>query len=88
MVERVQCSATHWVTGEHQSVASVTEMLGKLGWETLEVRWSKIRLAMFYILNNLIAIQTTQLIIKTNSTRRKKHALIILQLQIKVFQAP
>ena len=35
-------------------------MLAKFDWETLEVRRSKIRLAMFYkILNNCIAIQST-----------------------------
>ena len=51
-------------------MASVTEMMAKLGWETLEVRRFKIRLAMFYkILKNLIAIQTNQLISKTNATR-------------------
>ena len=37
---------------------------------------------MFYkILDNLTAIQTTQLIIKTNATRKKKHDQTILQLQ-------
>ena len=35
---------------------------------------------LYKILNNIIAIQKTQLIIKTNTTR-KKHALTILQLQ-------
>ena len=61
-------------------MANVTEIMPKLGWETLAVRKSKVRVAMFYkILNNLIAIQTTQLIIRTNATR-KKHALAILQL--------
>ena len=60
-------------------MASVTEMLAMLGWETLEVIRSKIRLAMFYkILNSLTAIKTTHLIIKTNSTRTK-HALTIFQ---------
>ena len=45
---------------------------GKLGWKILEIRRSKIRLAMFYkILNNLIAIQRTQIIIKTNASRKK-----------------
>ena len=59
----------------------VTEMLAKLVWETPEVRRSKIRLVMFYqILNNLIAIQTMQLIIKTNVTR-KQLDITILQLQ-------
>ena len=53
---------------EYQRMVGVTKMMAKLGWETLEVRSSKIILAMFYnILNNLIAIQTTQLI-KTNAT--------------------
>ena len=80
-MERVQRSTTHWITGEYQRMASVTEIMAKLGWETLEVRRSKIRLAMFYkIVNNLIAIQTTQLIIKTNATG-KQHVLTILQLQ-------
>ena len=73
-LERVQCHATFWVIEEYQRMARVTEMMAKLGWDALEVSRSNIRLAMFYnILNNLIAIQTTQLIIKANATR-KKHA--------------
>ena len=80
-LERVQCQAVRWVAGNYQRMASVTEMQTKLGWETLEVRRSKIRIAMFYkILNNLVAIKTTQLLITTNATR-KNHALTILQLQ-------
>ena len=62
-------------------MTSVIEILAKFGWETLEIRSSRIRLAMFYkIINNLITIQTSQLMIKTNATR-KKNALTILQLQ-------
>ena len=61
----------------------VTEMLPKLGWETLEVRRSKLKLAMFYtFLSNPIAIQTTQLIIMTNATRQQ-HTLTVLQLKAK-----
>ena len=45
-LERVQYRATRLVTREYQRMASVTEMLAKFGWETLEVRSSKIRLAM------------------------------------------
>ena len=68
-LERMQRHAAHWATEEKQRMASVIEMLVKLGWETQEVRRSTIRLAMFYnILHNLIAIQTTQLNIKTNAT--------------------
>ena len=47
-MERVQCNGTHWVTEEYQRMESVTEMLAKLSWETLEVRQSIMRLAMFY----------------------------------------
>ena len=63
-LERVQHCATHWITGEYQRMASVTEMLATLGWKSLEVR-SKIRLAMFYKIRwNLISIQSSQLMIK------------------------
>ena len=59
-LERVEYCTAWWVTGENQRMGSVTEMMAKLTWETLEIGRSKIRLAMFYIiLNNLIAIQTT-----------------------------
>ena len=79
-LERVQHRATHWVTGEYQRTASVTEMLAKLGWKSLEVRRPKIKLVMFYkILNSLIVMETTELIIKTNATQ-KENALTILQL--------
>ena len=83
-LERVQHCATcwPWIT-EYKRMASVTERLVKLGWKTLEVRRPKIRLAMLYkILNHLIVIQTTQLIIKTNATR-KENASAIFQLQVR-----
>ena len=52
-LDSVQHCAVNWVTGEYHRMGSETEMLAKFGWETLEVRWSKITLAMFYkILNN------------------------------------
>ena len=70
-LERVQCNAMCWVTGEYKRMVSVTDMMAKLGWETLEVRRSKIRLSMFY--------KTAKLIIKT-SALRKPPALNILQL--------
>ena len=41
----VQCYVTYWVTGEYQKMPSVTEMLAKLGLETLEVKRSTIRLS-------------------------------------------
>ena len=72
-LERVQHHVTCWVTGENQRMASVTEMLATLSWVTQEVRKSKIRLAMSYkILNNLIAIQTTQLMNRTTQCNNKK----------------
>ena len=54
-LERVQHYFVHWGTRERNGMATVTEMLAKLGWETLKVIKSTKRLAIFYkMLNSLI----------------------------------
>ena len=54
-LERVQHYSVHWGTRERNGMATVTAMLAKLVWETLKVRKSTKRLAIFdKMLNNLI----------------------------------
>ena len=47
-LERGQHHVACWIIGEFQRMASVIKMMAKLGNETLEVRRSQIRLAIFY----------------------------------------
>lgn len=47
-LEMVQRRAARFVTGQHAKTASVTDMLKKLEWETLETRRRNARLVMFY----------------------------------------
>lgn len=71
-IERIQRRAARWVAAEYARMASVSAILARLGWETLEARRAKSRITMLYkIRNHLVAITTDQLIPSTSSTRRK-----------------
>ena len=62
-------------------MANVIKMMTTLGWEILEVRRSRMRLAICYnILHNITAIPTSSSTDKDNVTRRRKNTLTILQL--------
>ena len=57
----VQRKAAHFVFNDFSSYSSVTSMLHKLNWESLEQRRSKAIITMFYkIINNLICVNFTQ----------------------------
>ena len=56
-VERVQRKAARFVCRDYGWDSSVTDMLAKLGWRSLESRRRNIRLALLYkILNNHVAV--------------------------------
>ena len=56
-IEMVQRWAARWTFGNFDNRASVTEMLNKLGWRTLEQRRADARLCRFYkIVYGLVAV--------------------------------
>ena len=57
-LEKVQRWVARWVTGHCHNTSSVTDMLQRLDWRTLEQRRVDSRLCMLYkIRNHLIAIE-------------------------------
>jgi len=69
-IEMVQRRAARYVCGNHERKASVTDMLAQLKWETLEQRRTKaIATTGYKIVNELVAIPSTQLIPAHHSTR-------------------
>ena len=58
-MERVQRKAARWVTSTNERHASVTDLLCKLQWETLEARRKQQRLIFMYkVLNEQVAVPT------------------------------
>ena len=47
-IEMVQRRAARYVTNRYHNTSSVTSMLDHLEWETLESRWAKNQLVMFF----------------------------------------
>ena len=47
-IECVQRRAARWVLGDYSPYSSVTDMIGKLGWRTLEQQGTDSRLILFY----------------------------------------
>ena len=61
-LEKVQRRAARIVTNRHRNTSSVTDMLGDLGWQTLERRRKVARLSLLYkILANLVNISSNNL---------------------------
>ena len=60
-IEQVQRRAARYVSNDYQQKSSVTAMLQKLQWETLESRRTKGQLTMLYkTLNDLVDIQPAE----------------------------
>jgi len=69
-LERVNRRAARFVSGDFGHRSSVTAMLDRLGWSSLESRREQIRLSMMYkVVNNLVAVPTTTLIPADPRTR-------------------
>ena len=59
-IEKVQCSAAHFVTNDFSYLSSVTSMLAQLRWPLLEHRRNYLKLVMFYkILHGLVEASFT-----------------------------
>ncbi len=68
--------AARYVTNRYHSTSSVTDMLQKLNWPSLEIRRTRIRLIMFYkIIHHVVAIHPldTLLLPTTTITRYSRH---------------
>ncbi len=82
-LEMVQRRDDRWVCAEYDREASVTAMLKKLAWETLEARRAKMRIIMLYkIVHQLVAITSTQLTPRPTVTRQN-HPFTFHQLHAK-----
>jgi hypothetical protein len=69
-LEAVQRRAARYVSNDYRRRESVTNMMLKLGWESLEERRNKSRVSVIYkIVNKLIAIPDTQLVRNRAPTR-------------------
>ena len=70
----VQRKAARMVTGDYGSTSSVTDMIEKLGWKTLEERRRQGKAAMFYKATmGLVDVETNNLEMRTTSTRTRGH---------------
>ena len=82
-IEMVQRRAARWVCSEYGWEASVTEMIKKLEWETLEARRAKMRVLMMYkVVHQIVAVSSAQLTPRT-SAARQNHPYTFHQLQAK-----
>ena len=82
-IEMVQRRAARWACSQYDRQASVTEMLQRLEWETLEVRRAKIRVLMLYkVVHHMVAISNSQLTPRT-TVARQSHPYTFLQLHAK-----
>ena len=70
-LERVQRKAARVVCNDYSMYSSVTNMLNRMHWTTLQVRRENLRLIMIYkIVNNLVEIDTGNSLIKNNLPTR------------------
>ena len=72
-LEMVQRKAARYVTNRYPNASSVTSMLNHLDWESLEARWTKHQLIMFFkIVHGLVDIPL-EANLKPASTRTRSH---------------
>ena len=69
--ESIQCKSARFVLNDYARLSSVTSMLQKLGWPTLEQRRNNSKIIMLYkIIHNVVHIDYSDVLIeKTNCTR-------------------
>jgi len=73
-IEMVQRRAARYTTSRYHNTSSVTDMLEKLKWESLESRRTKQQLTMMYkIVNNLVDIKADTYLTPATSQTRKRH---------------
>ncbi|KAI8518891.1 hypothetical protein Bbelb_021480 [Branchiostoma belcheri] len=76
-IEMVQRRAARYVTNNYYRTSSVTDMINKLGWQSLTHRRKNARLATLYkITNNVISVpHASRVVPATRCSRRTNHAL-------------
>ena len=80
-IEMVQRRAARWVLGDYSHYSSVTDMLGKLCWRTLEQRRTDFRLILFYkIVYGYVAVPLPTYVIPLTHTSWTSHPLAYRQL--------
>ena len=80
-IEMVQRRAARWALSDYSPYSSVSDMLGRLGWRTLEQRRADSRLVLFYkIVHGLVAIPLPTYVIPFNRYSRTTHSLAFRQL--------
>ena len=86
-IEMVQRKATRFAFNDFSSYSSVSSMLTKLNWQSLEQRRTKAIIIMFYkIINNLISINFSQHIhSKTSCTRAHFNKFISLPARLNCY---
>ena len=76
----VQRRAARWTFGNFDNRASVTEMLNKLGWRTLEQRRADARLCLFYkIVYGLVVVPLPNYVQYNNRISRYCHSMTFRQ---------
>ena len=70
----VQRLGARWVLGRYHNRSSVTSMLEKLNWRSLEQRRADSRLAMLYkMANSLVAIDASPLLVPMEGIQHSAH---------------
>ena len=83
-IEMVQRRAARWVMSDYSPYSSVSDMLGRLGWRTLEQRRADSRLVLFYkIVHGLVAIPLPTYVIPLNRYSRTSYSLAFRQLYVR-----
>ncbi|MCG7865188.1 MAG: hypothetical protein JAY74_02330 [Candidatus Thiodiazotropha taylori] len=79
-IEMVQRRAARWVSNDYYTYSSVTEMIGNLGWRSLENRRYDARLIMFHkIVHGLVAIPVPSYFERPEVYTRHTHSLAYIQ---------
>ena len=75
-LEKVQRRAARFVLSDYDYKSSVTEVITKLGWDSLQVRRQAYRLAIFYKIHyGLVALGAAQLGVQRQQRASTTHAL-------------
>ena len=83
-IEMVQRRAAQWVLSDYSPYSSVSDMLGRLGWHTLEQWHADSRLVLFYkIVHGLVAILLPTYVITFNCYSQTTHSLAFRQLYVR-----
>ncbi len=80
-IEMVQRRAARWTQNDYSTYSSVTDMLDRLGWRSLEQRRSDARLCLFHkIVYGQVAVPLPQYIQKSNRISRYCHSMTFKQI--------